>query len=171
MGNLTSCTNYRGLGFTQIAAKVYNRMILNIIRPVIHSLLCPTQNGFRPSRSTSSHVLGLCIIAVEVRNHKNVALIIFIDFKRHLILSTEKRMLKIFLAYGIPPEIGNAISAMYENTSALVMTTEGNTDVFPINTGNLQGDPLAPFLFVICLGYVLRSAIGPSAALSLKKKG
>ena len=45
-GNLTFCTNYRGLRFTQIAAKVYNRMILNIIRPVIHSLLCPTQMVF-----------------------------------------------------------------------------------------------------------------------------
>lgn len=80
-------------------------------------------------------------------------------------------MLKIFLAYGIPPEIGNAVRVMYENTSALVMTTEGNTGVFPIDTGSLQGDPLAPFLFVICLGYVIRSAIGPSVALTLKKKG
>ena len=79
-------------------------------------------------------------------------------------------MLKIFLACGIPPEIGNAIRVMYENTSALVMTTEGNTDVFPIDTGSLQGDPLAPFLFVICLGYVIRSAIGPSVVLTLKKK-
>ena len=101
-----------------------------------------------------------------------MALIIFIDFKRRLILSTEKRMLKIFLAYGIPPEIGNAIRVMYENTSALVMTTEDNTDVFPIDTEAFkQGDPLAPFLFVICLGYVIRSAIGPSVALTLKKKG
>ena len=80
-------------------------------------------------------------------------------------------MLKIFLAYRNLPEIGNAIRVMYESTSALVMTTEGNTDVFPIDTGNRRGDPLAPFLFVICLGYVLRSAIGPSTALTLKKKG
>ena len=80
-------------------------------------------------------------------------------------------MLKIRLPYGILLEIWNAIRVMYENSSALVMTPEGNTDVFLIDTGSLQGDPLAPFLFVICLGYVIRSAIGPSVALTLKKKG
>ena len=31
------------------------------------------------------------------------------------------------------------------------MTPEGNTDIFPIDTGVLQGDPFAPFLFVKCL--------------------
>ena len=47
--------------------------------------------------------------------------------------------------------LSNAIQVMYENTSALVMTPEGNTDVFTIDTGVLQGDPLAPFLFIIYL--------------------
>ena len=73
-------------------------------------------------------------------------------------------MLKILLAYGIPPENGNAIRVIYENTSALVMTPEGKTGV-------LQGDPLAPFLFVIRFDYAPRSAIDTSAALTLKKKG
>ena len=206
MGNLTICTNYRGISLNQIAAKVYNRMILNIIRPVIDSLLCPTQNGFRPAWSTSSDVLALHIITVEVRNHKKMALIILIDFNpltaewalralidftlasaRRFYLSMgnsldrkglkavwfcrpKKKLLKILLAYGIPPEIGNAIRVIYENTSALEMKPEGNSDVFPTNPGILQGDPLAPILFVICLDCALRRAIGTSAALPLKKK-
>ena len=57
-------------------------MILNKIRPFIDSFLRPTQNAFRPARSTSSHVLGLRIIAEEERHHKKVALIISIDFKK-----------------------------------------------------------------------------------------
>ena len=38
-GDLTRCTNYRGISLTQIASKVYNRLILNRIRPSIDSLL------------------------------------------------------------------------------------------------------------------------------------
>ena len=38
--------------------------------------------GFRPARSTSSHVLALRIIAVKVPGRNKVALIIFIDFKK-----------------------------------------------------------------------------------------
>ena len=29
-GDLTQCTNYRGISLTQIASKIYNRLILNI---------------------------------------------------------------------------------------------------------------------------------------------
>ena len=36
--------------------------------------------GFRPARSTSSHVLAPGIVAVKAPDHKKVALIIFIDF-------------------------------------------------------------------------------------------
>lgn len=128
---------------------------------------------FRTARSTSSLVLAVRIIAVEVPGHKKVALIIFIDFKKAVdsVDRKKKKMLKILVAYGIPPEIGNTIRVMYENNSALVMTPEGNTDVFPIDAGVLQGDPLAAFLFVICLDYALRGAIGTSAAMTLKKKG
>ena len=57
-------------------------MILNIIRPVIESLLRLTHNGLRPAPSTSLRVVALRIIAVDVRNHKKVALIISIDFKK-----------------------------------------------------------------------------------------
>ena len=112
-------------------------MILNKIRPVIDSLLRPTQNAFRPARSTSSHVLGLRIIAEEVRHHKKVALIISIGFKKAYAFDSVERKKDSYirLPYGILLEIWNAIRVMYENSSALVITPEGNTDVFPIDTG------------------------------------
>ncbi|KAI8490785.1 hypothetical protein Bbelb_315780 [Branchiostoma belcheri] len=72
-------------------------------------------------------------------------------------------------AYGIPLDVVSAIRVMYEDTSAVVITPEGETDAFSINTGVLQGDPLAPFLFVICLDYALRSSISESDGLTLRR--
>jgi len=68
-------------------------------------------------------------------------------------------MLKIPKAYVIPADIVFATGVTYENTSAVVLTPEGETDQFDIDTGVLQRDPLALFLFIICLDYAQRSAI------------
>ena len=37
--------------------------------------------------------------------------------------------------------------------------TDGDTDYFDFVAGVLQGDTLAPYLFIICLDYVLRTSI------------
>ena len=47
---------------------------------------------------------------------------------------------------------------MYTNTRAKVITPDGETDEFNILAGVLQGDTLAPFLFIIVLDYALRQA-------------
>ena len=40
-----------------------------------------------------------------------------------------------------------------------VRSPDGDTEYFDIVAGVLQGDTLAPCLFIICLGYVLRTSI------------
>ena len=47
---------------------------------------------------------------------------------------------------------------MYTNTMAKVVSTVGDTKMFEIIAGVLQGDTLAPFLFIIVLDYALRKA-------------
>ena len=170
-GDLSHCTNYRGISLSQIASKIYNRLILNRIRPVIDKLLCPSQNGFRLGIFISSHLLALRKIIKELRNHKKEAVITFIDFKKAFDSIDMSKMLKILVAYGIPSEIVNAIRVIYETTPALQVTPEGNTDIFQVDTGVLQGDQLAPFLFIICLDYTLSISIFPSDKLTLKRKG
>lgn len=69
-------------------------------------------------------------------------------------------MMKILKAYAVPEVLINAISKLYENTRAKVLTPDGETDLFEIVAGVLQGDTLAPFLFAIVLDYAMRQAIG-----------
>ena len=97
------------------------------------------------------------------------AVLTFIEFRKAFDCIDHSRMFQILEAYGIPPDVVAGIRVMNKNTSAVVITPEGETEQFPIDTGVLQGDPLAPFLFIICLDYALRSAITDSDGLTLKR--
>ena len=66
---------------------------------------------------------------------------------------------QILLAYGIPKETVAAITILNRNTKVKVRSPDGDSDYFDIVAGVLQGDTLAPYLFIICLDYVLRTSI------------
>ena len=81
-------------------------------------------------------------------------------------------MEQILLAYGIPKETVAAITILYRNTKVKVRSPDGDTEYFDIVAGVLQGDTLAPYLFIICLDYVLRTSIdkGKENGFELTKK-
>ena len=58
-------------------------------------------------------------------------------------------MFEILSLYGIPHDIIKAIRLLYTNTKASIQTPDGETSSFDIIAGILQGDTLAPFLFII----------------------
>ena len=68
-------------------------------------------------------------------------------------------MEQILLTYGLPKEIVAAIIMLYRNTEVKVRSPDGDTDYFDIVAGVLQGNTLAPYLFIICLDYMLRTSI------------
>ena len=65
----------------------------------------------------------------------------------------------ILLVYGPPKETVAAIMILYRNTKVKVRSPDGDTEYFDIVVGVLQGDTLPPYLFIICLDYVLRTSI------------
>ena len=68
-------------------------------------------------------------------------------------------MEQILQAYGLPKETVAAITILYRNTKVKVRSPDGDTEYFDIVAGVLQGNTLNPYLFIICLDYVLRTSI------------
>ena len=75
-------------------------------------------------------------------------------------------MEQILLAYGIPKETVAAKTILYRNTKVKVRSPDRDTEHFDFVAGVIQGDMLAPYFFIICLDYVLRTSID-----KLKDKG
>ena len=165
-GDLSLATNYRGISLLSIAAKIYNKLILNRLVPKVEPLLRDNQNGFRAGRSTLSQILTLRRIIEECSFCNLDSVFIFIDFSKAFDSINRSIMFEILELYRIPKEIVDAIKVMYTNNSSTVLTPDGETSSFDIKAGILQGDTLAPFLFIMVVDYVLRMSLD-----TLKEKG
>ena len=50
---------------------------------------------------------------------------------------------------------------LYQDTKACILTPHGPSDTFDTTSGVLQGDTLAPLIFIIMLDYILRRSLDP----------
>ena len=124
------------------------------------------QNGFRHGRSTLSQILCLRRLIEEPNLSKLDLALVFVDFSKAFDSVDRSKMFEILKLYGIPDQIIAAIKMMYTDTSSTVLSTDEETPSFPILAGILQGDTLAPFLFIMVVDYVLRISVD-----SISEKG
>ena len=136
--------NYRGISLTVTAAKIYNKILLDRIRPHLDPLLRVNQNGFRTGRSTLPQILTLRRLIEGIKEKQLPAILTFVDFSKAFDSIHRGKLMEILKAYGIPTKIVDAISLLYKDTEAQVIISDGNTEFFEF------------FLFIIALDYALR---------------
>ena len=158
-GDLSNASNYRGIGLSAMMTKVVNKLILKQIEPHLDQLLGNNQNGFRPKRNTTAHMLAFRRIIEEAKRNNVPATIVFVDLSKAFDSVHRAKMIKILKEYGIPNEIINAIQKLYMGTRAKVLSLDGETECFEILRGVLQGDTLVPYLFTIAIDYIMKMVI------------
>ena len=139
-GDLRLAKNYRGITFISIAAKIYHTLLRNHIENKIDNILRKNQNSFRRNRSTTSQILSIHRILEGVRVKHLEAQYYLSTSPRPLIPYTEGRWSNYYLLTASPKK-------------------QRDTDYFDIVAGVLQGDTLAPYLYIKCLDFVLTTSI------------
>ena len=81
-GDLTKPDNYRGISLISLVMKLYNRMIMNRLRPALDPLLRTSQNGFRQKRTTVGQIVALRRLLEGVRANNLSCVLTFIDFRK-----------------------------------------------------------------------------------------
>lgn len=154
-GDLSLMSNYRGISLMSTGAKIFNKMILNRIRPFVEPILRVNQAGFRPGRGTIEMISSLRRL-IEGSAAKQIPLVItFVDFRKAFDSVNRKWLFTILRVYGIPQLIVDAIASFYSKSRAAVAIGKKLSDEFDIKSGVLQGDVLAPYLFIIVIDYVM----------------
>ena len=107
----------------------------------------------------TSQILTIRRILEGVRAKNLQATLLFVDFTKAFDSIHRGKMEQILQAYGQPKKTVAAITILYRNTKEKVRSPDGDTEYFDIVAEVLQGDTLAPYRFIICLDYVLRTSM------------
>jgi hypothetical protein len=84
---------------------------------------------------------------------------LFIDFTKAFDTVSWTFLRAVLLAYRVPVKLVNAIMSLYDGATARVRTSDGLTEPITLGQGVLQGDTLAPYLFIIVMDYIIRETI------------
>jgi|GEM_PF-4325002 len=180
-GNPALLENYRGIALMSSMGKLYDKLLLNKLRRLLdpkldislpksrrfldrHSLLRPSQAGFRCGRSCAEQTLALRLIleACQVYQTKSVV-ITFIDFSKAFDSLSRPYIVLALKELNVPLDIIKATMGMYVDFDGFVVGNDGLSAPFSIDNGVLQGDTLAPFLFIVALNRILSKALdGPN---------
>ncbi|CAF4122059.1 unnamed protein product, partial [Rotaria magnacalcarata] len=156
-GDKTLMTNYRGISLMSVAAKTYNRILLNRIRGPLDPFLRVNQAGFRSGRSCIDQIHVIRRILEGAIEKQLPIFITFVDFMKAFDSINRQIMFDILRHYGVPLKIVKAIEAIYHHSKSVVLVDGNVSKEFNVTTGVLQGDTLAPFLFIVVIDYIMKN--------------
>ena len=159
---------YRGIALISVLLKIYNRMLLTRLR-VLDNDLRYNQNGFRPNRGTAEHILALRHLLDMCKTRKYLPMVfLFVDFSKAFDSVSFISIKRALEAWQISADFIDAILAPYNGHR---VTISGCDAEFDLEQGVLQGDTVAPYLFLIVLDAILFKAFKEERGILIHQKG
>lgn len=157
-GDLSKTGNWRGIALLPHITKIFNGLLLHRLRDVIDPHMSPMQNGFRPNRSTAHHAACMRVIHDNASTFQNYPLFgCYVDFSKAFDSVTFLSIRLALRAWNVPDELMNAVFSVIENAALKVRVDGALSPAIKVNQGVLQGDTLAPFLFVLIVDQLLHA--------------
>ena len=155
-GDLSSCSNYRGITLLSIPGKVFNRILLNRMKEVVDPQLRDQQAGFRKNRSCTDQIATLRVILEQSLEWNSSLYINFIDYEKAFDSVDRQMLWKLLRHYGVPQKLVDIIRSSYEGLTCRVVHGQQTTEAFPVQTGVRQGCLLSPFLFLLAIDWIMK---------------
>jgi hypothetical protein len=117
-----------------------------------------SMNQFRfiPGRSTMETIFLIRQVIERYKEQKDLH-IVFIDLEKAYDKIPRNLMWWALDKHKVPTKYVTLIKDMYDKVVTSVRTTDGDTNVFPINIGLYQGSTLSPYLFALVIDEVTRN--------------
>ena len=155
--NPESLSNYRPISLCNSIYKVISKIIVARIRPHLSSLISPVQATFVLGHRGTDNV---CIAQelLHTLDNKKKGRVSYMAIKLDLEKAYDRLewnfVHRVLEAFRFPPKLTKIIMSYIAMTSISVLVNRGALQSFEPSRGIRQGDPLSPYIFILCMEYL-----------------
>ena len=142
--------NWRPISLLNVVYKIGSSCIANRIKRVLPDLINEDQTGFVPGRYIGDNLRLLYDIIHYLQNENQPGLLVSIDFEKAFDSIDWNFMIRTLKRFGFGPDIIQWISAFYNDIKSSILVNNQASTSFRIERGCRQGDPISPYLFILC---------------------
>lgn len=151
--NPVSFKDFRPISLCNVVYKLLTKILVNRIRPILDDIISPMQSSFIPGRNTSDNAIALQEIVHHQRKvrRKNGNLVFKLDLEKAYDRVDWRFLKETLLAFGFPLDLVRLIMFCVSASHLTILWNGERLHSFPAKRGLRQGDPLSPYLFVLCM--------------------
>ena len=139
-------SNYRPISIVPILYKLFARVLLGRLTPILEKAQKVDQAGFRANFSTTDHLFALTQLQEKTDEWQEEVWIAFVDYRKAFDTVSHCGLWKALEKQGVPAQYIRLLSEMYTGSIANVVLDKLSKQ-FSILRGVKQGDPASPALF------------------------
>ena len=142
--------NWRPISLLSVVYKMASTTIANRLKKVLNKLLSETQTGFITGRFIGENTRIVYDIMHYLKKNNLHGLLMLVDFQKAFDSVSWDFLSDVLKFFNFGHDFKRWIDVLNKNIQALILQSGYLSELFNIQRGCRQGDPISPYLFLLC---------------------
>ena len=165
--DLLQIKNYRPISLLNVDYKILSKVLALRITKVLNEVILEDQLGFMKGRNIGEAIRIIDDMIFHTSHFDLPGFLVAIDFEKAFDSVAHSFVQEVLSFFGFGPSFRKWVDILYNNALSCVFNGGKSTGYFKIEKGVRQGDPLSPYLFILCIEILAHSIRKDTQVLGL----